>query len=78
MRAFAPGSSAASGPPWLAIRAALGLRKSAVAATARLDRPMEIIPPIDLVAVADELRARRAAEAAASTPEAGGVALSAE
>jgi radical SAM-linked protein len=71
---------AAAAPPWLAIRAALGLRKSGVAASARLDRPMEIITPVDLVAVAEELRGRRAAEAASAGADGGAeaVALSAE
>jgi hypothetical protein len=66
-----------AGPPWLAIRAALGLRKSAVLASTRLETPMEIIAPVDLVAVAEELRARRAADSAA-TGDAAAVAMSAQ
>jgi radical SAM family uncharacterized protein/radical SAM-linked protein len=67
---------AGAAPSWLAIRAALGLRREALAASPRLERLMEIVSPVDLVAISDELRSRRAAEA--SRIEGASVALSAE
>ncbi len=68
---------AGNAPSWMAIRAALGLRRDARKASPHLDALMEMIAPLDLPALQSELRARRDVENAAAAAEAV-IALSAE